>query len=170
MRLDVIVVAASSSRGDVRGNVRGDIGIAFSVHVGRSAVDCHGDVCRGVDGFRVVDDVGLDDGVGGDDGGDGGGDGFDDAISRFNGGLNVVLDSVSVDLDTLGVIGKLVGVAAGLGSSTLKGVLVGSSILGLGLAWNNARTGIKSHTSGVAAGVSAPATVEGMLRISSSVG
>jgi len=129
VRLDVIVVAASSSRGDVRGNVRGDIGVTFSVHVGRSAVDCHGDVGRGVDGFRVVDNVGLDDGVGGDDGGGGGGDGFDDAVSRFDGGTNIVLDSVSVDLDTLGVIGKLVEVTAWLGGSALEGIGVGSSIL-----------------------------------------
>lgn len=127
VRLDVIVVAASSSRGDVGSNVRGDIGIAFGVNVG-SVIDGHGDVCRGVDGFRVVDDVGLDDGVGGDDGGDGGGDGLDDAVSGFDGGLNVVLDSVSVDLDTLGVIGKLVGVTARLGGSALEGIGVGSSI------------------------------------------
>lgn len=110
-RLDVIVVTASSGRSDVRGNV----GLALSVDVRRSIVDSQDDVGRGVDGIRVVDDVSLDDGVDGDDGGDGF-DGFDD---------------ISLDLDTLGVVGELV-IAGRFGGSTLEGV--GGSILGCALA------------------------------------
>lgn len=120
-RLDVIVVTASSGRSDVRGNV----GLALSVDVRRSIVDSQDDVGRGVDGVRVVDDVSLDDGVDGDDGGDGF-DGFDDSTGRFDGS-----DDISLDLDTLGVVGELV-IAGRFGGSTLEGV--GGSILGCALA------------------------------------
>lgn len=120
--LDVVVVAAGGSRSDVGGNVRrGSIGVALSVDVGRSIVDSHGDVSRGIDGLRVVDDVGFDDGVGGNNGGDVSSGGLDDGAGRD-------------DLDTLGVGGQLVEVTAGLCSSTFESVGVGGSILGCGLA------------------------------------
>lgn len=125
MRLDVVVVTASGSRSDVRGN----IGFALSVDVRRSIVDSHDDVGRRVDGVRVVDNVGLDDRVDGDDGGDSF-DGLDNGIGRLDGfdGRN----EVSLDLDTLGVIGQLVGITVSLGGSALEGV--SGSILDSALA------------------------------------
>lgn len=120
-RLDVVVVTAGGSGSDVRGNVGSAIGISVGV---RGIVDGHLNASGDIDGVRVVDDVGLDDGVDGGDGGHDGVDGLDDGNDGLDG-----RGDVGVDLDTLGVDGQLVEVTARLGGNALERVGLGGSVL-----------------------------------------